>query len=381
MRVENRRTNRPKVVVVGAGIVGASIAFHLSCRGAEVVIMDRLRPGAGASGHSFAWLNSFDKAPPEYHDLNRRSMDIWDRLARRLDADIGIHWGGEMRWVSTSEQAEELRQRVRQLQASGYASRLIDEDELSRLEPGISLGNVSAAALSDNDGHVDPQKVIQACLAQAEARGATIHTNTEVTGVLMNSRGGGRARGVGTAEGEVACDSVVLAAGVQITDLAATAGVNVPQEESPGVVVRTGPLPEVLHTVSVLHTPSIDEERPGIHLRQNIDGSLLIGEGTQESLARDDSQDHADDILARAAHHLPALTGARAIAEPVGFRPMPLDGLPVLGFTRAVSNLYIALMHSGVTLAPLVGELAAMEVVEGVRTNLLEPYRPERFGD
>ena len=154
-----------------------------------------------------------------------------------------------------------------------------------------------------------------------------------------------------------------------------------PQEESPGIVVRTGPLPKILHTVSVLHTPPIDEERPGIHLRQNIDGSLLIGEGTQESLARDDSQLHADEVLARAAYHLPALTGARAIAQPVGFRPMPLDGLPVLGFTRAVSNLYIALMHSGVTLAPLVGELAAMEVVEGVRTHLLESYRPERFGN
>ena len=379
--VENIRNNRPKVVVVGAGIVGASIAFHLSRRGAEVVVMDRLRPGAGASGHSFAWLNSFDKAPPEYHDLNRRSMDMWDRFARRLDADIGIHWGGEMRWVCTSQQAEELRQGVKQLQGRGYASRLIDEDELSRLEPGISLGNLAAAALSDNDGHVDPLKVIQACLAQAEARGATIHTNKEVTGVLVNSQGDGRARGVRTAQGEVACDSVVLAAGVNVTDLAATAGVNVPQEESPGVVVRTGPLPEVLRTVSVLHMPPIDEESPGIHLRQNLDGSLLIGEGTQESLARDDSQTHANEILARAAHYLPALTGARAIPEPVGFRPMPLDGLPVLGFTRSVSNLYIALMHSGVTLAPLVGELVAMEIVEGARTELFEPYRPERFGD
>ena len=378
MSVENRRTKSPKVVVVGAGIIGASIAFHLSRRGAEVVIMDRLLPGAGASGHSFAWMNSFGKEPADYHALNRRSMDMWDRFARRLDADIGIHWGGEMRWVTTSDQACELRRQVRKLQARGYASRLIDEEEMSRLEPGISLGNV-AAALSDNDGHVDPLKVIQACLTQAEARGATVHTNTEATGVLMDGHGGDRARGVRSAQGEVACDVVVLAAGVRTTELAATAGVPVPQEESPGVVVRTGPMPTVLHTVSVLHVPSVDRERVEIHLRQNADGSLLIGEGTQESLARDASQEHADEILARATHYLPALAGARAIPEPVGFRPMLLDGLPVLGFARSVPNVYVALMHSSVTRAPLVGELAAMEIVDGARTELFEPYRPERF--
>ena len=379
MRVENSRTKRPKVVVVGAGIVGASIAFHLTLRGAEVVVIDRLRPGAGASGHSFAWLNSFGKDPHDYHDLNRRSMDMWDRFARRLDTDIGLHWGGEMRWVSTSDQAWQLQQRVRQLQAWGYASKLIDNEEMSRLEPGLSPGNVTAAALSANDGHVDPLKVIQACLAQAEARGAAVHTNTEVTGVLMDNQGGDRATRVGTVQGEVACDVVVLAAGVQTTELAATVGVNVPQEESPGVVVRTGPIPKVLHTVSVLHTPSVDEERPEIHLRQNTDGSLLIGEGTQESLARDDSQEHADELLARASYYLPALASAWAIPQPVGFRPMPLDGLPSLGFTRSVSNLYIALMHSGITLAPLVGELATLEIVDSARTELLEPYRPERF--
>ena len=64
---------------------------------------------------------------------------------------------------------------------------------------------------------------------------------------------------------------------------------------------------------------------------------------------------------------------------PVGFRPMPIDGYPVLGFTRKVPNLYIALTHSGVTLCPLVSQLAALEIVEGARVNFLEDYRPERF--
>ena len=75
----------------------------------------------------------------------------------------------------------------------------------------------------------------------------------------------------------------------------------------------------------------------------------------------------------------PPLPEAQAIPVPVGYRPMPLDGLPVLGFTQTVPNVYIAVMHSGVTLAPLVGELSAIEIVEGTTVDLLSPYRLERF--
>ena len=172
---------------------------------------------------------------------------------------------------------------------------------------------------------------------------------------------------------------MVLASGVDTTALAAMAHVHIPQQESPGVVVRTDARARVLQQVSVVHMPPLSPERPEIHLRQLSDGTLQIGEGSQESLHCDDSQAHADELLARATAYLPALAGARAIPVPVGYRPMPADGLPVLGFTEAVPNLYIALMHSGVTLAPLIGELASLEIVDGARVNILQPYRPERF--
>ena len=177
---------------------------------------------------------------------------------------------------------------------------------------------------------------------------------------------------------------VVLAAGVNTTELAAKAGIHVPQEESPGVVIRTDPRPPLLPTVPVIYLPALDSDHSEIHLRQCHDGSLMIGEGNQESLRRDDTQAHADDLLGRAIHYLPSLAGARAITVPVGYRPMPLDGYPVLGFPAPVSgetapNVYIALTHSGVTLAPLIGELAAIEIVDGVRVESLSPYRPERF--
>ena len=371
-------TKKLRIVVVGAGIVGASIAYHLSCRkDVAVTVLERDEPCAGASGHSFAWLNSFGKDPVSYHHLNRRSMDIWHRFAHGLGADIDLHWGGELRWEYTPERAGALRQRIKQLQAWGYPIRIISGEELRELEPGLSPGSVTTASFSEIDGRVDPLKVIEACLQRACESGTVVHTHTPVNELCLDGRG--KIEAVNTPSGEIGCDVVVLANGTATTELAATAGVHIPQQYSPGVVIRTDPQPSILQNVSVLHLPPIDEDRHEIHLRQTGDGTLAIGQGSQESVDQDDSQEHADALLSRAVHYLPDLAGAQAIPMPVGYRPMPIDELPVIGFCDAAPNLYIALMHSGVTLAPLVGELATLEIVDGARVEMFVPYRPERF--
>lgn len=372
------RRHQLRVVVIGAGIIGASVAYHLSRRGVNVRVLERQQPCSGASGHSFAWLNAFAKAPLSYHTFNRRSMELWSRFADRLDLDVGLHWGGELRWTSTETGARALEQGVRQLQRWGYPSRLIDERELCQLEPGLQPGRVTLAAYGEIDGQVEPQKVITACLQRAQESGATLHTHTSVTGFVRHTADE-TIHTVQTNQGDFACDVVVLATGTDTTALAQRAGLHVPQQESPGVVVRIEPHPTVLQTVSVLHTPAIDDNRLEIHLRQSTDGSLMIGEGSQESLNRDDSVEHAGSLLARATHYLPTLAGASVVPVAVGHRPMPLDELPVIGFAKAVPNLYITLMHSGVTLAPLVGQLASMEIVDGARVDCLEGYRPRRF--
>ena len=259
-----------RVVVVGAGIVGASIAYHLARRQVAVTVLERHRPGAGASSHSFAWINAFGKEPYPYHNLNRRSMEVWHRFAQGLQADVGLHWGGEMRWVHTAADAEALRQRIQQLQAWGYPNRLITATELQQLEPGLVPGTVSAASIGPIDGHVEPVKVIAACLQQARTHGTVVHVDTPVSGLRLATNGSTvrRVQAVQTAQGEIACDAVVLAAGTETTALAAMAGLHVPQEESPGVVVRTDPRPRMLQTVSVLYMPPVDAAHPEIHLRQ-----------------------------------------------------------------------------------------------------------------
>ena len=375
-----------RVAVVGAGIVGGAIAFHLARRGAEVTLIDAGEPGMGATSHSFAWINSFGKEPRWYGALNRRSLDTWDRFARLLDADIGLRWGGQLTWAATDADADALARKVAGLQSGGYVARMIDEAQMLRLEPGLKPGTVKAAAYSDNDGHVLGTLAAQTCIRRVQELGGSLMSGSPVTGLAMHA---GRVTEVQLADGSVpggsgagasvACDAVVLAAGVATTRLAEMAGVSVPQEESPGVVVRTEPMAPVLRTVAALYAPPVGTQGLRVHVRQSPDGVVMMGEGSQESLARDDSPEHAARILARASVYLPELESATPVPVPVGYRPMPVGGLPVLGYTRAVPNLYVALMHSGITLAPLVGELATMEILDGARVDILEHYRPERF--
>ena len=367
------------VTVVGAGIVGAAIAYSLAKRGVSVTVVDKGRPGGGATSHSFAWINATAKHPVSYHDFNRRSLGMWDRFAQSLGVDVGLRWGGQLEWASTEDGADELMTRARQLQAWGYPCQVIDGAQMTKLEPGLSPRQVTAAVYCELDGMVEPTRVAETCIRAAAKHGARVMLGTEVTGLSINSASN-TVDAVVAGEENIGADIVVLAGGVDNTSLAAMAGVSIPQEDSPGVVIRTTPVAQtLLSTASVLYAPPLEPGRPEIHLRQCLDGAAMIGAGSQESLARDDSQEPANELLARAAEYLPALKGASAIPVPVGYRPMPLDGFPVVGFSPKAPNLYLALTHSGVTLAPLIAQLATMEIVDGARVDLLSDSRPERF--
>ena len=373
----------PQIVVIGAGIIGASIAWRIASRGARVTLIDKGAPGGGASSHSFAWINAGSKEPLHYHNLNRRSLEMWRNFASSIAdggdiANVGLRWGGKVSWEVDAAGADRLVSEVRQLQSWGYPTRLISASELRELEPSIEVGEVSAAEYSENEAQVEPQLVVDACVRRLSELGGRIHANTGVTG--FSRRSDGSIAAVETEAGDFECETVVLAAGTAVTALAALAGVQVPQESSPGVVVRTSPLPPLLQKVPVVYAPPVGDGRQEIHIRQCADGRMMIGEGSQESLAEDDSQEHANDLLERARIYLPALSEAEAMPVPVGWRPMPLDGYPILGFAREAPNLYIALTHSGVTLAPALSQLAMLEICDGATVDsVLGPYRLERF--
>ena len=147
------------------------------------------------------------------------------------------------------------------------------------------------------------------------------------------------------------------------------AGVRIPLKDSPGVLIYTAPQPRAIDRVVLA---------PGTHFKQEWDGrivaggQIVAGVGTAATEAR---VDEAEQILKQVQQFLPMLSDVAIEGVTLGYRVMPQDEFPKIGFARGCSNLYVAAMHSGVTLAPLIGELAASEILDGLRAMSLEDYR------
>jgi glycine/D-amino acid oxidase-like deaminating enzyme len=376
--------NSDRIVIVGAGIVGASIAYHLVKRGAKVTIVEALRPGAGATEKSFAWLNAtFSKCPREYFDLNQLGMLSWRRLEKELGGELKVQWGGSVSWQSSgagesSGDGKELRAQVRKHQEWGYATHLIDEDGFRRLAPNVASGEFAAACYSEFEGALDPLDALKALLRQVRELGGEVRYPFAVDAI---KRQGTDVTGVSGEQGTLDAGVVVLASGIATERLAETAEVHVPLKESTGVLVHTRPQPKLIDRVVLA---------PGMHCKQKLDGRVVVGGeivaglGTVHGTALDLStpaaiNDHGQRILRQAASVLPGIRGVAVERITVGHRVMPVDEYPVIGFSERCPNLYVAAMHSGITLAPLIGQYAAMEILDGARVTSLEQYRPARF--
>jgi glycine/D-amino acid oxidase-like deaminating enzyme len=367
-----------RIVVIGGGIVGSSIAYHLVRRGADVVLLDRdPNPPRHASRASFAWMNARDKHPREYHDLNRRSLDLWQRFADTLSADIGLRWGGDLRWTKSAEDARESETRVALLQSWGYQARNITREDAEILAPGINFEGFSGASISEGDGLVD---AIQATLA-LQTRGVEVGLEVKRGEAVVGLGGTTRVESVVTDRGKYPCDVCVIAAGADTADIAAFVDVVVPMYDTFGATLVTGQAAQLFDGPCVMHGPKRD--RIPLAIRQSADGTVVL-HGGQHGQMHDASYGQADDeaaeILKAATTIAPALKGVELVEVRRARRPIPKDGQSIVGFDDKVLNLYVAATHSGVTLAPLIGLWAATEVLDGVSVDLLAPFRLSRFG-
>lgn len=355
------------IVVAGAGIMGASIAYHLAKRGAKVTIVEASQAGAGATGKSFGWINAtFSKSPRNYFELNRLGIAGWRRLQQELSDELHVQWGGSVAWFPPGDEADAFGQSVRRHQEWGYRATLIEEQELRRLLPAVMPGEIGVAVWSEEEGTVDPLQATDVLLKKAQQYGAEVLCPCEVTGLVCAN---GLFRKIETTRGEIEAATLVLACGVDSPRLAETAGVRIPLKDSPGVLIHLAPQPRMIDRVVLA---------PGTHFKQDLDGrivaggQIVAGVGTAATEAR---VEEAGQILKQVQRFLPALSDAAIEQVTLGYRVMPQDEFPKLGFAGACSNLYVAAMHSGVTLAPLIGELAAIEILDGARPSSLEDYQ------
>ena len=356
-----------RVVIVGAGIIGASIAYHLAERGANVTVLERQQPGSGATRNSFAWLNAtFSKQPRSYYELNLAGIAGWRRLSL-LFRDLNVQWGGSVQWSEPGDSAMRLRDNIAQREAWGYSVHAIEAVEISALLPSIAPGPVGAAGFADQEATVDPIHAFTVFLEHAKTLGARIEYPAEVTAIATSE---GRATAVESTRGRFPCDFLVLASGVDTERLARLVNVNVPLQNSPGALAHSKPCARLLSRVALA---------PGANIKQNPDGRIVTGTDFGGTPVKETSREFGLSLLKNAERFLPKLHNVELETVTLGHRVLPKDELPIVGFAGKCPNLYVAAMHSGMTLSPLVGQVAAMEILDGADVDLLRPYRPSRF--
>ena len=373
-----------RVIVIGAGIVGAAIAYFLAKRGCEVVVIDKGLPASQASGNTFAWINAaYANQPAHYQVLRQRSLDEYRRLSD--DVEFPIRWSGSLEWFQDSENERRLVTDVEAFRnATAAPTQIIGRDEARLLEPNLVVGGDWKLAHSTNDGAVDAPATTQAIFDRALELGAQAVLLAEVQSMRTRRRD----VRVATTGGTFDADVVVVAAGIGTRRIARMVGetIDTATRATPGIIATTGPVPMILN--KVLYPPRV-------HIHQLDDGRVVIGEKAgppagelhSDALSRrpngfpDDEHAaaHALRLLALARSYVPELESVRDVDVGIGWRPMPTDGLPIVGYGERSERVYFATMHSGITLAPIVGKIAAAEILDGVSDNGLRGFRPQRF--
>ena len=364
-----------KMIVIGAGVVGSSVAYRLAQAGASVTVLEATRIGGGTSGISFAWTNAHQKPPRAYHDLNVGGMKAHAALRDEFGATPWWHGGGSLEWVAESGHAAQ-KANVEQLQSWGYEAEWIDRRHLHELEPDIDPATVGDApvAFFPDEGWLDPVPYSYAMLSAAQRRhGAHVVCGARVADLVMR---GDRVTGVRTSDGTLhEADMVVNCAGRWTNELVREAGLHLPLAPTVGFLVFTPPVAAGLGRV--VRTPVIDARPDGagrLMLHWNpTDATLSIDTPLNPTMPQ------ARDMVQRARTLLPSIGHVEPEAVRIAIRPIPRDHFSAIGPVPRVSGYYLAITHSAVTMSPFIGTAVADELVRNRPRAELTDFRPARF--
>ncbi|WP_371600197.1 NAD(P)/FAD-dependent oxidoreductase [Streptomyces sp. NBC_00564] len=366
---------RARVVVIGGGVMGASIAYHLARAGVpDVVLVERDELASGSTSRAAGGVRA------QFSDelniqLGARSLEAFGRFGEELGQDIGLHRVGYLFLLSTPEEVASFEAGVRLQNSLGVPSRMIDPAEAHRLSPLISTDGLLAAAFSPDDGHCTPESVVQGYAAGARRHGATVLRHCEVTGIELR---GDEITAVVTSRGRIETDTVVCAAGAWSRAIGAMVGVDLPVEPLRRQIAVTEPVPglppDLPMTIDFTSSLYFHTEGPG----------LLLGMSDPDETPGFSTEPHdrwIPRLYEAMERRAPALLDLRRAGGWAGLYEMTPDHNALIGEAGSCTRFLYATGFSGhgFLQGPAVGEVVRDLYLGRVPFVDISPLSAERF--
>ena len=371
-------TQTADVVIVGAGIMGVSTAYHLARRGAgRVVIVERDGVCSGSTALASGGIRH-QYANRIGIELTCRSIETFESFGAEFGVNPQFRQHGYLIVVTTEAERAQAERNVDLQRKLGVEVDLLEPDEIARRFPYLCVDDLRGATYSPRDGYADPYLATTAIASRARDLGVDIVTGSEVVGVR---RRGARVEAVVTRAGDIETPVIVLAAGAWTGLVGRLAGVAIPVSPLRRSKFITGPFPAERIPMA---TPFVIDPHQGISLRREGAG-ILLGIGRREegsSFRTEPDWSLTDTLVERAVHRAPALADASLMRGWAGLYEMTPDQTGILSAVGEVDGLYVIAGFSGHGFmhGPIAGQLMAELIVDGRATTVdIAPLGLERF--
>lgn len=359
-------TRSPDVIVVGGGVLGSSIAFHLAERGLGVTLIEKDSLAAGPTGRSCGIIRQHYSHPVTIR-MALDSLRFFEQFGERVGGTCDFRRTGYL-LAAGPQHFDALRANVHLQQSLGVNTRVVSPEELRELAPGASTEGIAGAAYEPDSGYADPYATTAALAARAEQLGAEILTGTTVQSVVVE---GGTARGVITDDGRIDAAAVVLATGPWSPRLATALGIELPIVPCRVQVCLFHRAAELVHERIFIDSPL------GVYTRPEGEDLMLVGSiETDEAEAGVEDPDHfqrvADfDAVSRYSEQLierfPLMDKGTFLNGYASLYDVTPDWQPILDELPGVAGLYCCAGSSGhgFKLAPSIGAMMAALISGG----------------
>jgi len=364
------------VVIVGGGVVGCSIAYHLARRGVpRVLVLEREAVGSGTTSKAAGGIRGQFPTETEIR-FSLESIRVFERFEEEFGVDPGYRKIGYLFLIAEARDLEGFETRVALQRRLGVDVRIVTPGDAQALVPALRVDDLIAAVWGPDDGMAGPAEITNGFARRARQLGAEIAEGVEVTAI---ERDGGRVRGVTTSSGHVASPVVVNAAGPSAARVARLAGVEVPVHPRRRHIFFTEPFPEIPGPV-----PLTTDRASGFYFRKEME-QVLLSPGDVEDVGADFdvAVDRAkiEETVDKALHRIPVIEKARIAGGWAGLRPLTPDDHAIIGWATGVEGLFLAVGFGGHGFqhSPATGRLVAEWLTDGKPSMDLSLFDPARF--